>query len=160
MQKQRLVNRFFSRRKIILLFMSIVILQSAISFAYLTQRWSYRKLAENSELIIVGTPTESKSSSGYAKKSNVRIMSTDTTVEVKLVLKGKIKGQSVVLYHYWPVNPENRREPKLYIDFDSSKGNTYLMFLKKADGGCYIPATGQVEARRSIRLIERDPFGE
>lgn len=127
--------------------------------ARLVRLWSEAELRDASDLIVVGSPIETKdldetNALGWAESKSFRprFRGVETTFQVSDVLKGMPANDKIVLHHYrfedgWgiPING-----PSLFI-FPSNSTNKYLLYLINDGKNRYAPATGQIDPDLSFK---------
>ena len=137
------------------------------------QNWTYEKLMDGSDLIVIAKPIasvdiEEKEFPGFPFLPNFptdTVVGVETTFEVQGVLKGegerqegekRLKLTKIVLHHYRLNGRTPPNGPNL-VAFDPQQPKTYLLFLKKApDTGRYVPVNGQADpAMYSVIELKR-----
>ena len=82
----------------------------------------------------------------------VPVIGIETTFEVRTILKGTLKDKKLTLHHYRLEENVSLNGPLLVAFTD--KNGEYLMFLKIAADGRYVPVAGQVDpAADSIKKL-------
>ncbi len=129
-------------------------------FARFVAFWPEAKLQDASDLVVVGTPIETKdldetNSLGFysTKLFQSRFRGVETTFRVSEVLKGT-SDNKIILHHYreelaWG-SPEDG--PGL-MNFNPNSTNKYVLYLVKDGTDRYALVAGQVDTAISIKLL-------
>jgi hypothetical protein len=142
-----------------LLFLLVV----APASARIVQPWPAAKLTEQADLIVIARPT----ATGDAAKSDKPpkgyddLVGTDTEFKVLAVLKGKLEGEKLALFHFrHPLSKTSSQSPEVdgpgLVAFDpkAQDGRSrYLLFLKKRKDGRYECVSGQVDPDSSVAAL-------
>ena len=134
---------------------------------------------KQADLIAIGSPISTKETSEvftfpYAKaiifdpKTKTKVISDvtgsgiETTFQALAVLKGPPQIETFV-FHYYRQHYDSQissRTSEVHeingsnsVSFDTTKGDCYLMFLKKDADGNYVAVAGQTDPGNSIRRI-------
>ena len=126
--------------------------------------WSYRELAERSDLIAVVdvssiTKTNIASDPWGGAYSHQKIFQGQIAhLETLWIIKGdqKLKYLDLLFFTYAGII----REPNGadLISFDHTEQHRYLIFLRKDASGWFVPTTGQCDATLSIKVIQGDIY--
>jgi hypothetical protein len=119
-----------------------------ISFSVLIEHWSYEKMLERADLVVIAkslSTQEILEDSKLPDGSTWDVVGLATQLEVRAVLKGDKNLKSFTLHHYRQKTPEEviPNGPS-FVLFDPKHHQKYLLFLKKESDGRYSPVTGQV----------------
>ena len=114
--------------------------------------WSYQKMQEQADLIVIAKPISTTNTSERAVlpniSPNVHVVGVETEFAVRVVMKGEGAVQKITLHHYRLANVEDGRvmrgAPQL-VSFDPKQHPCYLLFLKKEADGRFAPVTGQTD---------------
>ncbi|HWB08700.1 MAG TPA: hypothetical protein VG826_05735 [Pirellulales bacterium] len=142
----------------IVLLTGVVLASSGIVDARAVATWSYQKLFDESDIVVIATPTATSDTSekspgldGFGQP----VVGVETKFTVSAVLKGDKKTEAFVLHHYRDDGGLVPNGPCL-VSFDPEKKRTYLLFLVREDDGRYAPTFGQVDpAVCGISVVER-----
>ena len=118
------------------------------AFARIAQHWDYDALREKADLIVIAKPSGSKDLKERTNLTeNIRppvpVIGMETAFEVRTILKGALKEKKLTLHHYRLGENVSLNGP-LLVAFTDENGE-YLMFLKIAADGRYVPVAGQVD---------------
>jgi hypothetical protein len=125
--------------------------------------WTYERMHEQADLVVIAKPVSSTPTAEKTSLPNLspetRVVGIETKLDVRLVLKGWPKTKTACLDHFALENPtagQVRGAPQL-VTFDPKQPACYLMFLKQASAGRYVPVTGQTDpAAESIIKLPGD----
>ena len=126
----------------------LVLLASAgIVDARAIAAWSYQKLLDKSDVVVIATPTARSDSTESLKdleRSGQPVIGVETKFTVSAVLKGEMEIRTLVLHHYRDDGGSIPNGPRL-VSFDPEMKRTYLLFLVRENDGRFAPAFGQVD---------------
>ena len=138
--------------------------------ARMRRSWSYDKLTEESDLIVIVTPlrvvdTGKKTtlpgirrSTGNGKTGAISAIEMETTFQVLSVLKGKKGLGELSLSHLREEDPpEVQKNGPGLIAFDPEKKKRFLLFLKQDSSGNYLPLSGQTDPCQSVKDLGTHP---
>jgi hypothetical protein len=138
---------------------------------------SYEEMTTQADLIVIATPVATRDTgekttfpgiqtifpsvqTGTAGYSGpVSGISLETTFSLLAILKGNLKENTFILYHFRLANEATgaiSNGPNLVI-FDLTKKTRYLMFLKKDKDGRYLALTGQTDPAFAIKELGNYP---
>jgi len=126
--------------------------------------WPYEKLLEQSDLVMIGTPTQTtkgEQSDRVADPIGKVISPVVTEFKVQVVLKGKADRSVSVLHFEWKkgelIAIDRRAD---FVEFATTvspgvttKEDEYLLFLRKKRDGAFEFVTGIWQPKLAIRLI-------
>lgn len=143
--------------------------------------WSQAQLENESDLMVVATPIETKdlvetSSLGWdTGQTGVSFRGVETTFQVFEVLKGICDTNRIVLHHYredrivastvlipavtngpFFMIPSPLDNGPGFIGFVLNKTNRLLLYLVKDGSNRYAPVTGQIDPARSFKPLSGD----
>jgi len=160
--------------------------------ARIVHDWSYDVLVERADLIVIGSVVSSKRVQfdfdrvplfrqllripNIGTKLRHVLIAETTTIRVRALLKGKVKGRTVKVFHFSftgspPVEIEGlpnffksgipkKKETK---EGEGKKGRkiseAYLFFLKRRQDGLWVPVTGQYDGGFSVKQLRSRVFG-
>lgn len=112
--------------------------------------WSYQKLFERSDIIVIGTPAEeTKTTSERSELPDVGlpVIGVETRFVVFALLKGtELSAKTIVLHHYRTVDSKELIiDPPLLVSFTPKENSRYLLFLVREKDGRYAPTGGQTD---------------
>jgi len=119
--------------------------------------WSYQRLLEKSDLVVVASPVtveDTQERLGLPGLESQRVIGVETKLQVAAVFKGDKEIKSIVLHHYRADGPSVPNGPNL-VAFDPSKKRAFLIFLVREQDGRYAPASGQIDpAMFAVHALE------
>lgn len=165
------------RTMLLPLFALAVIASSVAAPARGVEDWSYQRLFQQSDLIVIAYPVTSEPTADRTKDNpwKVELRGVNTRFRVEYVLKGKPDLLNVTVLHYTsdmaiadgPTLVSFRTNGLSYT-IKTDKGttaavseggpSTYLLFLRQRGDGRFEPVSGQTDAALSVRQI-RTPTG-
>ena len=114
--------------------------------------WTYEKLTEAADLVVIATPTEtSDKEKTVLPFTKIPAVGIETKFQVLVVLKGDKKRKELVLYHLRQARPENIPNGPQLIALDVKGRRRYLLFLKREADGRFVSATGQMDAAVGVK---------
>lgn len=122
-----------------------------------TRKWSMKELWQKADLVAIGT-IQSTADAPFmfdeTPKEDTWI-GVNSLFDTQAVLKGKFAGQALTLRHFRFYSKDfiGFNGP-VFIRFNVSKKNQYLMFLKRMAGGDYEPLTGQLDPHKSFHFLQ------
>jgi hypothetical protein len=131
----------------------------AIAHARLSVDWSYQRLFDTADLVVVAVVVSTTDTAERAILPDIRpdvhVVGMATGFYVGGVLKGDHNLKTFVLHHYRLENPASvlLNGPTL-ISFDPKAHAHFLLFLVRETDGTYAPIAGQVDAAKSIFRLE------
>lgn len=136
----------------------LVLLASAgIVDARAIATWSYQKLLEKSDVVVIATPTATSNSTERLKNLEgfgQSVIGVETKFTVSAVLKGDMEIRTLVLHHYCDDGGIVPNGP-CFVSFDPEVKRTYLLFLVRENDGRFAPTFGQIDpAACGISVIE------
>ena len=131
--------------------------------ARLTKLWSYQEMFDLADLVAVAKPISTEDTSEKGKLPEgpaVDVVGVTTKLEIHLVMKGDKALKDLRLHHYRQQNPkEVLVNGPDFVSFNFKRPQNYLVFLKKASDGRYVPVAGQTDpAGFSIRKLEGQSY--
>ncbi len=128
--------------------------------ARLMESWDYDRLAEKSNLIVIGVQSlPSKISSKKMILPNIMPETSGYETITTFVIVATLKGQAtekVIRLRHCTLNPQpvtSLNGPGL-VNFDPNYKYAYLLFLKEGGDGIYEPMSGQTDPDQSIKKID------
>ena len=130
--------------------------------------FDYDKMTAEADLVVIATPVTTKELKQKTdlpgvswNNQPIRVVGVETTFEVSVCFKGKLpeKGKPrIVLHHYRLENPKLAEVPNAVqlLQLKPGDRSQYLMFLKRADNGRYVPFNGQTDPVYSVEKL-RNP---
>jgi hypothetical protein len=128
----------------------LILATSLVAQARLIRNWSDQELFDQSDLVVIATPTTSADTKervdlpGFPAQP---VIGVETAFAVSAVVKGDKELKNVILHHY-RANEERSgpvaNEPIL-IAFKPEEKRKFLLFLKREADGRYAPTVGQVD---------------
>lgn len=137
---------------------------------------SYREMYKRADIVVIATPTDTRDLSQRRKLLDLPAVGVETSFKVQALLKGRVKGNTIVLHHYRfdykaiEAASNQKEEVKAIIaamdlinhalpvrfpgDSEAGYPGEYLMFLVREKDGRYVPLLGQVDSFTSIRRLE------
>lgn len=119
--------------------------------------WSYQKLLDKSDVVVIATPTATSDSTEKLQNlegSGQPVIGVETKFTVSAVLKGDKEIRTLVLHHYRDDGGIIPNGPCL-VSFNPEMERTYLLFLVREGDGRFAPTFGQVDpAVCGISVIE------
>src|SRR5438874_1441252 len=114
-----------SRRRIALVILFLFGVTSTPALARLRQLWTEQQIVDKSDLIVMAKAVEVRDTGIKTTVPNIRrgndpvgAVEMETTFEVSAVLKGKIEGARLVLYHLREEKAEASRGAPELVAFD------------------------------------------
>lgn len=134
-----------------------------MAFGRIKPLWSYQKMQEQADLVVIAKPISTTITSEKAVLSDisphVHVVGVQTEFSVRVVMKGEAAIQQITMHHYGLANVWDGRirgTPHL-VSFDPKQHHCYLLFLKKEADGRFAPVTGQIDPRDdSVIRLESD----
>ncbi len=136
-----------------------------------TDAWTYSKLFETADRIVIARAKKTVEESGFPEKPY--LVGVVTTFEVLHTLKGEGKEGTLLVRHLGYVRDEKIRVPdngpllvrfltkRLPVRYPGGAASLdtpqYLLFLRKQDGGRYECVSGQLNPTASIKQLH-EPF--
>jgi hypothetical protein len=131
--------------------LALALLLPAVAFGRIRPVWTYERMRNDADLVIIARPTSSNVTAEKKVFPNIspatNVVGIETKLQIRLVVKGKPATKQVILHHYALAKVADgkvRGAPQL-ISFDPSQRMCYLMFLKREGDGRYSPVTGQTD---------------
>ena len=121
--------------------------------------WSDAELMNPSDLVVIGTPIETRdldetNSLGWSQSQSFqpKFRGVETTFKVSNVIRGMPANDRIVLHHYreeieWGSPPNG----PTFINFTPATTNEYLLYLKTDGTNRYAPVAGQIDPWLSIK---------
>jgi hypothetical protein len=129
--------------------------------------WTYEKLTEGADLVVIATPTETADKEKTVlpgvqravdgKNVPVPAVGVETKFKVLTVLKGDKKLTDFALYHLREAEAENAPNGPQLVSFDPKGQRRYLLFLKREADGRYVSVTGQTDAAVGVKDLGTYP---
>lgn len=129
-----------------LLILSTVLLAQA----RLIPTWSYQKLYDEADLVVIAKPTSTQDTTEKAVLPNiapdVHVVGLSTGFDISVVMKGNKSVKKVTLHHYRLAESKQLMEngPCL-ASFDPKQPARFLLFLHREADGRYSPVSGQTD---------------
>ena len=132
----------------------------SLASARLVEMWSYEKMTEAADLIVIGEPTAVEVTEERTKLLNtVEVQGLETTFAVLAVLKGEKGNKQVVLHHYQEAEERGIRiNGPMLISFRPAEGKKYLLFLKREADGRFASITGQSDPADGVKDLGQLPI--
>ena len=146
------------------------------SHARLVENWSYERLLNESDLVVIAVATNVEDSGETTKLKpwDVDFFGVHTAFAVKATLKGKLdKDQITVLHYRLEKEVQNINGPSLVtfrlkgIEGKTKTGRKfgigkprYLLFLKKGKDDLFEPVSGQVDPLFSVDEMYHAGIGD
>lgn len=136
------------------------------------ETWSDERLMRESDLVVIAVPTASADTGGCARLGGwtVDFPGVNTDFKVSVVLKGKLKGDTLRVLHFrLPKDVLIQNGPGLVtfrmkgMEFRTKGAQialgkpSYLLFLTERKDGRFEPVSGRVDPVESVREMHR-PF--
>jgi hypothetical protein len=130
------------------------------------ESWPYERLFKEAELVVIANATASADAGEKVKHKdwNTEFIGVNTTFEVRHVIKGKLEGKELKLFHLRaPEGVKIQNGPgfvsfrlkEVWIKGPYGKMGTgkpaYLLFLKKSKEGRWQAVSGQIDPNGSVR---------
>jgi hypothetical protein len=164
-----------SRITFTMLTLGLATLLSSQADARRVEIWSFERLGETADVVLIGTVASTEQ---WSEKLKAQLFAEDlegqlTTFDVETVFKGKDIGKHIQVIHYrvrkgilienGPVLASFRKTGRrLEINsvdgvehrMDVEEGTPhYLLYLKKRSDGKYEPISGQIDSAFSVRKL-------
>jgi hypothetical protein len=119
--------------------------------------WSDEKLAHEADLIVIAVATSSKD-----QDTNLGNARPDSWIEVNTVftpmtvLKGTLEAKSLTVMHdrfFDRTLSTKIIDGPGFVEFDSTDGTEYLLFLKKLKDGRFAAVSGQMDPYFSVKIV-------
>jgi hypothetical protein len=131
--------------------LALVIALPVTALGRIKPLWTYQRMQEQADLVVIGKPVSSTATTEKAVlpniSPNVPVVGMETEFAVRVVMKGEAAVQRIAFHHYSLANVEDGRvrgAPNL-VSFDPKQHQCYLLFLKKEADGRFAPVTGQTD---------------
>lgn len=164
-------------------FASLALLLATFSlWAHFPCSWTDAQLQNNSDLIVIAMPIETKDIIGDISPvdglQTLKFQGVKTTFKVISVTKGQIKTNQIVLHHYRDLQDTNgiadqnllrfyeKVETKIFSGYEEARPggplfvrfipngtNEFSLYLKEDGSNQFAPVAGQMFSFNSIRLI-------
>lgn len=152
--------------RIITVLLFLILLSCICHATIRTIGWDYSALTNKSDLIVIAEPINVRELDEVAKlpgtEKDIKMIGVETIFSVKIILKGNLDGESLVLHHYRLQDDLkimlSSAEKPLLVRFDIPKEDEYpkycyLLFLKIEKDGRFVPVSGQFNAALSIKRL-------
>ena len=133
------------------LFMATAVLLVSLSHvcARLMEVWTYQKLLEKSDLVVIANPTaviDTKEEIDLPGYSAMRATGVETHFQISAVFKGEKNLKDFTMHHYRASKPDigYPNGPNL-VSFDPTQKHSYIIFLIREADGRYAPTCGQTD---------------
>ncbi len=156
-------------RRIILSVVAFVVMMGICSSAQarLMRSWDYKKLSEESELIVIAIqaqPSEMTLNTIILPDigpDQIKVNEMMTNFVIAGVLKGQVEDKVLQLRHYALLSSEkiSLNGPGL-VSFDPQERFAYLLFLKKGADGVYEPMSGQTDPNQAVKKLDGVIYAE
>jgi hypothetical protein len=141
---------------------------TCLSDARPVAQWTYKKLVEDADLVVIATPIETKDkektvipnmlrAGADGKNVPVPAVGIETRLKVLAVFKGDRRLKDLALYHLREAKPENVPNGPRLISFDLKGQRRYLLFLKREADGRFVSVTGQLDAAVAVKDLGSYP---
>lgn len=147
-------------------------LASTVGVAREIEPWSYERLFKAADLVVIARAMETKDSTDTTSDNpwKTEMLGLDTTLHVRVVVKGAMKGNSVTVLHFRLKDDKPIPDGPLLVSFkrgpikvqlsdlegDMSESTVvpeYLLFLRSRKDGRYEPVAGRVDPELSVREL-------
>jgi hypothetical protein len=144
----------------------------SVCLARSVQVFDYDKMAVDANLVVIATPVATKELEERTDLPGVRngnqplrVVGIETTFEVSVCFKGKLsttKKPKIVLHHYRLEDPNLAEGPNAVslLHFKPGDRSQYLMFLKRAEDGRYVPYNGQTDPIYSVEKLRNQKMAD
>jgi hypothetical protein len=142
-----------------LLVLVLLLGTATLAEARISEAWTYQRLYDSADLVVVGVVTSTTDTSEAAILPNLRpdvhVVGISTEFRIGGVFKGDVHLKSCVLHHYRLASPESvgLNGPTL-VSFDVTARRHYLLFLTREADGRYMPVAGQTDSAKSIFKLD------
>jgi hypothetical protein len=140
----------------------------SIGQSRVVQIWSYADLVGKADAVVIAVPTSVNESTAIVpfpglwttdmkgETGPLGSHEVETTFNVRAVLKGSGDVKKFVLLHY-VLAIDDASKPIVdgpgVLSFEPKDKKSFLMFLKKEEGGRFSAVSGQADPEFSVRLI-------
>jgi hypothetical protein len=130
---------------------SLLMLTTALTVqARIMQMWSYQKLYDQADLVVIAKPTSTEDTAEEAVlpniSPNIHVIGLSSHFDISVVLKGDKSLKKATLHHYRFADPKLMmvNAPSL-ATFDPTEHARFLLFLHREADGRYSPVSGQTD---------------
>jgi hypothetical protein len=150
--------------------LAVVLLAAGVgpAAARLLPAWPYEKLLREADLVVLARPVSSADSGEVARPAGwkVEFLGVNTRFDLRAVLKGKLEGTQLTVFHHRLKDGVTLRNGPLLVSFrqhglslttKTAKVGLarpdYLLFLRRRADGRYEPVSGPVDPELSVREV-------
>jgi len=118
--------------------------------------WSEEELVAKADLVVIATPTTTKSTTERTKLEWWNLIGVETQFSVSKVIKGDQTIKTVILHHYRYAKDEHGPGDYGLLSFDPAKNQSFRLFLVREPSGRYTPVAGQLDnLGDSVQIIRK-----